>query len=125
MSPRSGWRITVTIGISTPADNIPDTQLDAHFAEGYGIFAGKVEHTAILRFTLERARWVADERWHPQQQGRFLDDGAYELQVPYADPRELVMDILRHMPEVEVIAPEELRQEVYLRLKAALDHFET
>lgn len=109
--------------LDTPADNIPDARLDAHFADGYGIFAGAARHTAILRFTPERAHWIAEERWHPQQQGRFLDDGAYELQIPYADPRELVMDILRHVPEVEVVAPEELRQEVRSRLKAALDRF--
>jgi hypothetical protein len=42
-----------------------------HFATGYGIFAGKVTRTAILRFTTERSRWVADEQWHPQQQGKF------------------------------------------------------
>ena len=56
--------------------------------------------------------WVADEQWHPRQAGRFLEDGRYELEVPYSDPRELVMDILKHGAEVEVIAPEELRREV-------------
>lgn len=106
--------------LDTPADNIPDNRLDAHFADGYGIFAGEAKHTAILRFTSERARWIAEECWHPQQQGRFLDNGIYELQIPYADSRELVMDILRHVPEVEVVAPDELRQEVRVRLNAAL-----
>jgi hypothetical protein len=32
----------------------------------------------------------ADEQWHPQQAGRFLEDGRYELKVPYSDPRELI-----------------------------------
>lgn len=109
--------------LDTLADNIPDAQLDAHYADGYGIFAGKAEHTATLCFTPERARWVADERWHPRQQGRFLDDGSYELHIPYSDPRELAMDILRHVPEVEVIAPEALRLEVRARLKAGLEKF--
>lgn len=109
--------------LDTPADNLSDAALDAHFADGYGIFAGEAKHTAILRFTPERARWVADERWHPRQQGQWLESGEYQLAIPYADPRELVMDILRHVPEVEVVAPEELRQEVRERLKAALDRF--
>lgn len=109
--------------LDTPADNIPEDQLNAHFAEGYGIFAGEAKYTAILRFTAERARWIADERWHPQQQGQWLESGEYELHIPYADPRELVMDILRHVPEVEVIAPEELRQEIRARLKAGLERF--
>ena len=109
--------------LDTAAVNIPENQLDEHFAGGYGIFAGAARHTAILRFSPQRARWIADERWHPQQQGKWLENGEYELHIPYADPRELVMDILRHVPEVDVIAPEELRQEVRARLKAGLEKF--
>ena len=43
------------------------------------------------------------------------------LTVPYADPRELVMDVLRHVPDVEVISPTELRDEVLRRLRAGLE----
>lgn len=105
------------------ARDVPDAELDAHFAASYGIFAGPARHTAVLRFTAERARWVADERWHPEQKGRVLADGRYELSLPYGDPRELVMDILRHGPDVEVVAPAELRQEVAWRLRAALGQY--
>jgi len=101
------------------AKDIAEKELDAHFASGYGIFAGTPQHTAILRFTPERARWVADEQWHPQQQGRTLDDGRYELRIPYSDPRELVMDVLKHGAEVEVIEPEALRRTVLQHLRQA------
>jgi predicted DNA-binding transcriptional regulator YafY len=43
------------------------------------------------------------------------------LSLPFADPRELVMDILRHVPEVVVIGPQELQEEVVRRLRAGLD----
>jgi len=76
-------------------------------------------HHKRLRFTPERARWVFDEHWHPQQQGSVLKDGSYELRVPYSDSRELVMDILRHGAEVKVIEPEELRREVLKHLRQA------
>ena len=79
----------------------------------------------MLRFTAERARWVADERWHPQQVGQFLTDGRYELRFPYRDPRELVMDILRHGREVEVVSPDALRAEVKSALEAALAQYAT
>ena len=46
----------------------------------------------------ERARWVAAEAWHPQQKARFEPDGSYVLELPFSDPRELAMDILRHGP---------------------------
>ncbi|MEK7878000.1 MAG: WYL domain-containing protein, partial [Pseudomonadota bacterium] len=81
-------------GSSRAALDVPEAKLDEHFAAAYGIFAGSPKQIAVLRFTAERARWVADEQWHPRQAGRFLDDGRYELRVPYSDPRELVMDIL-------------------------------
>ena len=55
---------------------------------------------------------MAEEQWHPAQEGRWLSDGRYELRVPYSDQRELVMEILRHGPDVQVIAPPELARAV-------------
>lgn len=103
--------------------DINENLLDSHFAEGYGIFSGKVKHVAVLRFSTERARWVADEIWHPEQQGYYLQDGRFELQIPFADSRELVMDILRHIPEVEIISPESLRESVKEKLLRGLQSF--
>jgi len=57
----------------------------------------------VLRFAAERARWVADGQLYPQPSGSFRDDGRYEMQVPYADPRELIMDILKFGAGVEVM----------------------
>ncbi len=101
------------------AREIADGTLDRHFAASYGIFAEKPTAVAVLRFSAERARWVADEDWHPRQKGRHLTDGRYELRVPYSDFRELVMDVLRHAEHVEVVAPSALRDEVSRRLRAA------
>lgn len=106
--------------IDAPARDIPDTDLDARFASAYGIFAGPAAHTAVLRFTPERARWIAQEQWHPDQQGAWLADGQYELRIPYSDSRELVMDILKYGPDVEVAGPESLRVEVKARLARAV-----
>ncbi len=103
--------------------NVAEDINDTHFTSAYGIFAGQATQTAILRFTPERARWVADEHWHPQQQGDFLPDGSYELQIPYNDPRELIMDILKYGAEVEVMGPEGLRKEVIERLRGALSRY--
>ena len=112
-------RITAAKALPQRCRDVPEKQLDAHYASSYGIFAGEPKHTAVLRFTPERARWVADEHWHPQQQGRFMENGSYELRIPYSEPRELVMDILKHGADVEVIAPETLRQEILEHLRKA------
>ena len=66
---------------------------------------------------------MADEVWHPEQKGRF-EDGQYVLEVPYSDSRELVMDILKHGPEVEVIAPTALRTEVRDRLARSIAQYQ-
>jgi predicted DNA-binding transcriptional regulator YafY len=112
-------------GLEQAALEVAETELDAHFAASYGIFAGPPSDTAVLRFAPCRAGWVATERWHRDQEGRFLDDGSYELRVPYGNPLELIMDILKYGPDVEVLAPAELREEVYERLRAATARYAT
>lgn len=106
--------------LDEPALEIGDADLDAHYAGAYGIFAGPAHHIAVLLFTADAARWVADEHWHPQQQNRVLPDGRLELQIPYGDPRELLMDILKYGPDVRVLEPPALRDAVIARLQRAL-----
>lgn len=116
-------RIVSSALLDHAALELSETVLNEHFAASYGIFAGKANQTAILRFTAERARWVADEQWHPQQEGKFLPDGSYELHIPYSDETELVMDILKHGAAVEVIAPETLRHIIMKNLCMAQEKY--
>ncbi len=97
---------------------IPQKQLDEFIHASYGIFSGKAEQIAILEFSKERAKWVAEEHWHPEQQGKWLEDGRYQLSLPFSDSRELIMDILKHGSDVEVIAPGFLRQAVKDKIMA-------
>jgi predicted DNA-binding transcriptional regulator YafY len=113
--------IQSTLVLDRAAIEVPMTELDETLGAGYGIFAGREVQWAVLRFTAERARWVAAEGWHPKQRGRFEADGSYLLELAYADPRELVMDILRHLPEVEVLRPASLADEVEKKIRAALE----
>ena len=106
--------------LSQLALDIDDLQLDQHYAEAYGIFSGQARQRALLRFSPHRARWVADETWHPEQRGRLLPDGAYEMEIPYGRPDELILDVLRYGPDVEVLAPDELRHQVAERLRRAV-----
>lgn len=117
-------RILKAVPLDEKARDIAEAELDAHYASSYGIFGGQADKLAVLRFTKERARWVAEEVWHPQQQGKRLEDGSYELKIPYRDSRELVMDILRHGADVVVMEPEVLVEEVKGRLKGALERYD-
>lgn len=102
------------------AIEVPHAELDATLGAGYGIFAGKDVTWAKLRFSPTSARWVAAETWHRDQQGHYDDAGYYHLQLPFSDPTELIMDILRHQPEVEVLEPASLRSAVVERMQNGL-----
>jgi predicted DNA-binding transcriptional regulator YafY len=105
------------------APDVAEKVLDAELGSGYGIFAGKRTEMAKLRFTAKRARWVANEQWHPDQKGAFDSDGSYVLEVPYADDRELIMDILKYGSDVEVLGPASLRDRVAEAMREALMHY--
>ena len=94
------------------AKNVPEAELDDYLATSYGIFAGKPKGWAKLRFSPTAARWVAHEKWHSKQRGRYDTDGSYILEVPFGDDRELVMDILKFGPECRVLEPKELAAKV-------------
>ena len=105
--------------VEEPAREVADENMDRVLGAGYGIFSGAETQTAVLRFTPERARWVADEVWHSRQAGRIEADGSYVLELPYSQEPELVMDLLRYGAGVCVLAPETLRATVARELAAA------
>lgn len=109
--------------VDTPAHEVADADLDAVLRAGYGIFGGARTQTAVLRFTPDAARWVASETWHSAQRGTLEPDGSYRLELPYSQDAELVMDILRHGANVEVLAPPGLRARVVREAEAMLARY--
>ncbi len=91
------------------AKSVSKRSVEEVLGPGYCIFTGMKVQSARLAFTPLRARWVASEQWHLKQKGHFDDAGRYILELPYADHRELIMDILKYGSDVEVLAPESLR----------------
>ena len=109
--------------LTRPAKTVAESTLNRELASSYGIFAGQPHATAVLRFTAKRARWVAEEIWHPEQESRWLEDGRYELCLPYSDDRELLMDVLKYGAEIEVVAPDALREAVKNQLDVAAGQY--
>jgi len=105
------------------AKEVPSEVLSAHFDQSYGIFSGPAEHIAELRFSPETARWIADEIWHRDQQGEFDEDGSWLLKLPFSNSRELVMDVLRYGADVEVLAPDFLREAVAAEARRTVDRY--
>lgn len=105
------------------AEDRPEAELDNHLSSSYGIFSGAPKAVATIRFSAHAARWVADEHWHSKQQGRWLDNGGYELRLPYSNPKELLMDVLRYGADAEIIEPASLRTEARIMLQLALSAY--
>lgn len=99
--------------------DVPDSDMNEHFTKSYGIFSGGADKTAKLKFSPKAARWVSGESWHPNQRSHFEKDGSYILEFEYSQDPELIMDILKHGEDVEVLSPNDLKKKVSERLKRA------
>jgi predicted DNA-binding transcriptional regulator YafY len=110
--------------LDTKAREVPLKQVAAAMDAGYGIYAGGAPQWAVLRFDAQAAQWASREEWHPEQQGRHLEDGGFELRLPFVDDTELVMDLLRQGEQVRVLEPPALVAAVQARLAAALRQYE-
>lgn len=109
--------------LDTPAIEVADEELHAVLAVGYGIYAGREVQWATLRFTPWQGRWTSAEIWHVDQRSNYDTEGRYILEVPYSDDTELLMDILKYGPQVEVLAPPALRTKAAQRLRDAATQY--
>lgn len=109
--------------LETRAMNIEPQQLDEHVMPGYGIFAGKIQDIAQLKFSINISKRVSRENWHPEQKAEWDDAGHYLLSVPYSDTRELIRDILHFGSDIEVLAPASLRGEITKELEKTLGKY--
>jgi len=108
---------------SSRCKELSHTELNKLLTQSFGIFSGEPKATAVLHFIEKAARWVEDEQWFPDEMGKWLDDGIFELRIPYSDPTELIMEICKHGADVKVIEPPELCRQVAERLRKAGDQY--
>ena len=106
--------------LATLAQSVAPKKLDATLSDGYGIFNGPTKQWAVLEFSAHRAQWVSRVVWHAQQKVSWLTDGRYRVEIPYNDDRELLNDIMSHIPHVVVISPPELKARVRALLQEGL-----
>jgi predicted DNA-binding transcriptional regulator YafY len=109
--------------LETATKEVSQKEINSTMQSGYGIFGGEAKHWAKLKFTPERARWVQAEEWHPEQRTTLHKDGSYTLEIPYADERELLGDVLLFGPDVEVIGPQSLRRSLISSLKRSIANY--
>jgi Predicted transcriptional regulator len=106
--------------------NIDSKELDVHVLGSYGLYSAENLETACIHFYPPYAKRIAKETWHPEQKGKFLKNGTYELQIPYnaSNPSELISDVIKAGDKAKVIKPEALVKKTKATLLASLAHYE-
>ena len=90
----------------------PDFDPYPYLSRSWGIMGGEEDEEVRLRFTSVVARRVRESRWHSTQELTGTPDGGCLLTVRVAHPLEMKWWIRSWGPEVEVLAPEWLREEM-------------
>jgi len=90
----------------------PAEEWKPQVGKAFGIFQGGDIYPVVLLFSAERAPWIRDRTYHPAQTVEELPDGRLKLTLPVAHDFEIMMEILGHGAEVEVLEPVELREKV-------------
>lgn len=106
--------------LDDPAVELDQDTASSRLDGAYGSYTGTPTDTAVLRFGPHSARWVAEEHWHDDQQASWLPDGRYQLSLPYSQPQQLLMEILKYGADCEVVEPLALREAVVAQLREAL-----
>ena len=109
--------------IPEKSKDIDEEVLDKELGSAYGIFSGTDTQTVKLRFEPTISRWISKEQWHPEQVGKYDDDGYYLLTFPYHEDIELIQDILKYGNNVEVISPKSLVNKVLEKLEASIKQY--
>ncbi len=100
-------------------------EIESQLDQSYGIFRSGEPKVAVLIFDEEASPYIRRETWHPKQKISTMGGGAVKLTVPYTNPTELIGEIMKWGPHVEVEGPEELRREVQEHLQKTLGLYTT
>jgi predicted DNA-binding transcriptional regulator YafY len=102
------------------ADVLGLKAVEAEMDGGCGIFAGEVPQWVTLVFSSKAAQLVSREEWPQAQKTSWVNDGTYEMKVPFVIETELLMYVLRHAGQVKVKPPASLVRALDQQLRAAL-----
>jgi predicted DNA-binding transcriptional regulator YafY len=90
----------------------PKTQWHNQLEGGFGIFQGAETQLIKLKFNSFRAPWISEQVWHNDQSIEQLPNGELLLSFPACHLHEVRMKVLQFGADVEVLEPEELRNEI-------------
>ena len=109
--------------LDEPYNIPPDFDPDVHLASSWGIMTGDEVNEVLLRFTAAARPFVEERKWHPSQLIRATPDGGCLLQIHVSEPLEMQPWIRSWGAQVEVIAPEWLRERIAEELYHAVEQY--
>lgn len=97
----------------------PKSEWQPFLQDTFGIYQNKEKFDVVLRFTPTRSRWVKEEMWHEGQTEQLAEDGSLIRTIPASHAAEIMMEILKHGAQVEVLEPVWLREKMAAELRTA------
>jgi predicted DNA-binding transcriptional regulator YafY len=126
---REDWRDFVLARVSecqaglTPFSPRDVSQWRSFLDATFGIFQGRESFEVTLRFSNALARWARGQVWHPRQRFHERASGELDLTLPVSHETEILMEILKYGSQVEVLAPDRLRQRVREEIEAMMKKY--
>lgn len=78
----------------------------------FGLMAGEESVEVCLKFAPEVSSWISEQVWFSGQKVVANKDGSICLRFPVADFGEIRKEVLKYGASVEVLAPQELREQI-------------
>jgi len=114
-------RIEAIEATSEPYVVPSDFDANAYLSSSWGIVAEGEVKTVKLKFAPEISRIMEETIWHPSQVLEYQSDGSVIMNLRITDTTELRSWILGWGENVEVLEPDEIRQDIIETAKAMLD----
>jgi predicted DNA-binding transcriptional regulator YafY len=83
-----------------------------YIRKNFGVMAGKESIEVCLKFSPNISNWIMEQVWYSGQEASRNQDGSLCLKFPVADFREVKREILKYGASVEVLSPQDLREEI-------------
>jgi proteasome accessory factor B len=96
---------------------------EAYLSTSWGIMTSQEMFEVVLRFTATATPHIRERTWHPSQSIELTPDGGCVLRVRISEPMEMQPWIRSWGAQVEVLAPDWLRERVADELRRAADRY--
>jgi len=107
-------------GTGQPFTRPAEFSPEAYARQAFGIVGGEEPIKVRLLFEPKLAVYITERQWHPSQEFRPRPDGRVEMRLETTGRKELVRWVLSWMPDVKVLAPQNLRDRIAEKLRDGL-----